>query len=196
MRNLEVLRWCGSIGIFYVLVPLYLVVSDSVLSHALAMKIPSWRGPAASAAYTLLVISGLALVIASIRAQIVRGHGHPFDLTGQERFSRPTRVLLTDGVYALCRNPMGLGDVLLYAGITGLAGALWSMAIQVPAYALVVVANHRINELPALRARFSETYPGYERRTPRLLPTPASLIRALKTRARRRARIGPSSDAA
>lgn len=178
MSRGELLRWSGSIGIFYVLIPAYLVASERILRAVLPAP-PTM--PAGWAWRALLVATGLVglwLVVASIRAQVTRGQGHPFDMTGRESFSRPTRVLLDDGVYALCRNPMGLGDLALYACLTGLTHSTWSLLLQVPAYALVVAWNHRINERPALLARFGDAYLEYERRTPLLIPGPRSLVRA------------------
>ncbi|MCO6435549.1 MAG: hypothetical protein J5J06_00500 [Phycisphaerae bacterium] len=175
----EILRWSGSIGIFYLLVPAYLVTSDAVIARVAGFDAVGWSGVMAVSCYLLFASLGLLLITTSIRAQVTRGRGHPFDMTGRESFSRPTQTLLTGGVYALCRNPMGLGDVFLYMAITGLAGAFWSMYLQVPAYAAVVVLNHLVNERPALLRRFPSEFPPYERVTPLLIPTPASVRRAL-----------------
>lgn len=182
----EVFRWCGSIGIFYVLIPAYLVASERILRALLPAPPVIPDGVVSRATCALLGVAGLGLVFASIRAQVTRGRGHPFDMTGRESFSRPTQVLLAGGVYALSRNPMGLGDIFLYAGVTGLTGSTWSLLLQVPAYAIVVVWNHRVNERPALVARFGEAYLGYERRTPLLIPGPRVLWRTLRGRGRKR----------
>ncbi len=170
----ELLRWTGSIGIFYVLIPIFLLASERWLRAALPVQPPPIDAAALQVAFALAGALGAWLVIASIRAQLVRG-GHPFDLTGRESFSKPTPSLLATGVYGLSRNPMGLGDVLLYACLTGLAQCTWTLLLQVPAYALLVVWNHRVNERPALLRRFGATYEDYERRTPLLIPGPRAI---------------------
>lgn len=180
MRWSELVRWSGSIGIFYILIPAYLVASDLALRWLIPTPAPDVSWPWLGLILAVGGVMGAYLVIASIGAQVVRGRGHPFDMTGAESFSRPTQVLLTRGVYALCRNPMGLGDVLLYACLTWWTGSFWSLLLQVPAYALVVAWNHRFNERPALAHRFGDDYTRYERVTPLLMPSPRSIARALR----------------
>lgn len=168
----EFLRWSGSIGIFYILIPAYLVASDRLLSAVIPLEPPRLDAIPLRVLFAICGVVGLVFVVASIGAQVTRGRGHPFDMTGRESFSRPTQVLLTSGVYALSRNPMGFGDILLYAAITGLTGSAWSLMLQVPGYAVVVLWNHHFNERPALMERFGEAYRAYERRTPVLIPWP------------------------
>lgn len=172
MNGKETLRWCGSIGIFYILIPAYLVASDHLLRMVIPLPPPRLDALAIRITFVIAGAAGLYFIIASIAAQITRGRGHPFDMTGRESFSRPTQTLLTTGVYSLTRNPMGLGDILLYAAITGLTNSVWSLLLQVPAYAVVVLWNHRFNERPALIERFGEQYRQYESATPILIPHP------------------------
>ena len=180
MSRQELLRWTGSIGIFYALIPAYLIASDRFLQTVMPWPAPRVTHELLVPVYGVLGLLGAALAWVSMRAQVRRGRGHPFDMTGRESFSRPTQRLLSDGVYTICRNPMGLGDVLFYAGLCGLTASGWSLVIQVPAYAILVVWNHRVNERPALMKRFGDDYRAYERQTPLLIPTPASLKRALR----------------
>ncbi|MFG0286399.1 MAG: methyltransferase family protein [Phycisphaerales bacterium JB039] len=178
-RSAELLRWAGSLGVFYILIPAWLIASEPLL----ALLIP-WQPPAIAAllkiALAALGALGIFLIAASIRAQLTRGAGHPFDMTGRESFSRPTQVLLTRGVYWWVRNPMGLGDILLYLAITGLTGSVRSMFINVPLYAAIVWWNHRFNERPALIRRFGEAYRAYERTTSCLLPGPRTTRKLLQ----------------
>ncbi len=179
MRPKELLRWAGSIGIFYILIPVYLVASDRLLRTLIPLDPPSMNGPWKSALFIAGAAAGLWFVAASIGAQVTRGRGHPFDMTGRESFSRPTQVLLTTGVYGLSRNPMGFGDLLLYGAITGLTNSTWSLLLQVPGYALLVLWNHRFNERPALIKRFGDEWLSYERNTSLLVPGPRTARRLL-----------------
>jgi protein-S-isoprenylcysteine O-methyltransferase Ste14 len=184
MNRDETLRWLGSLGIFYVLIPGWVVAS--------AYLYPRWfpwlPDPSLPAVVRMLgvlpALLGGLLAAQSIRTMLREGQGHPFDLTGQERLSRPTRRLLTRGVYGWTRNPMGLGDLLLYGGLAVAVGSLPSLLVNVPAYAALVWWNHRFNERPGLLERFGEAWLEYERRTPWLLPGPAWILGRLRGRSR------------
>jgi protein-S-isoprenylcysteine O-methyltransferase Ste14 len=184
MPRTEALRWLGSIGIFYVLMPLWVAFSGPLWERALPFLPTDAPPPAWTPVFWALALGGAWLAGESMRTMVRNGEGHPFDLTGRERLSRPTRRLLDRGVYAWSRNPMGLGDVLLYAGIAGLVGSTASLLVNVPGYAAVVWANHRFNERPGLVDRFGDAYLEYERTTSCLFPGPRSL-RKLASRADR-----------
>lgn len=170
----EPLRWLGSIGIFYVAIPLWIVLSDPLIRRLLPAT-SSWHVPwPLRLAAVLPLISGALLAARAMQLQITRGKGHPFDLTGDQPLSRPTRQLLSDDVYRWTRNPMGLGDLLLYGGLALLVDAPRSLAINLPLYALLVWWNHRYNERPALIARFGAQYLSYEATTSCLIPGPKS----------------------
>jgi protein-S-isoprenylcysteine O-methyltransferase Ste14 len=78
-------------------------------------------------------------------------------------------ALVTDGAYAVTRNPMYLG---WSAGVLGLAlgsGSAWILA----SWAVAVTALDRAirAEEARLGARFGETYAAYASRVPRYLPS-------------------------
>ena len=170
----ERLRWLGSIGIFYVAIPLFVVLSEPVYARLVPWSPVETFVPPARLAAIALIVAGAALAFRSMRDQVTTGEGHPFDLDGRQALSRPTHRLLTRGVYRWTRNPMGLGDVLLYAGLAIVADAPRSLAVNVPLYAVIVGWNHRFNERPALLARFGAAYLEYERSTSCLVPGPKS----------------------
>ena len=170
MDRLESLRWLGSVGIFYVAIPLWIVFGEPWLLR-LAPGLPQAEFPIGSrVAFAVLAAGGAMLATVSMAQLVRRGGGHPFDLTGHERLSRPTRRLVTSGVYACVRNPMGLGDVLLYAGLAGAVGSLPSLLVNVPIYVVLVGWNHRMNERRGLLERFGEEWLRYEASTPWLVP--------------------------
>jgi protein-S-isoprenylcysteine O-methyltransferase Ste14 len=181
MGHRELLRWIGSVGIFYVLVPAWVILSDPLLARLSpwldALQIPVWLRIVGSVAG----LCGAGLAFATIRKQVTVGAGHPFDLTGKERLSRPTRHLLTRGPYFWSRNPMGLGDTLLYAGLAASFGAAHSLLVNVPVFAALVWWNHRVNERPSLLERFGADFLDYERTTSCLLPGPRT-FRKLRRR--------------
>lgn len=166
----EALRWLGSVGIFYVLVPVLIVVSDPFYEKWFPFVPLVVFSRPVQAAGCVAALTGGFLAFWSIRDQIAVGDGHPFALTGKENLARPTKRLLTHGVYYLCRNPMGLGDILLYGGLAVMMQLPYSLCINVPAYTLLVWYNHRFNERPFLIERFGAEYHVYERNTSCIFP--------------------------
>ena len=184
----EVLRWTASLGIFYGLIPAWIAVSGPWLARwfpflpQMSLPIPL------RVALTILGLFGAALAALSMGKLLVDGRGHPFDLTGREHLSRPRSELVTTGVYAWSQNPMGAGDILLYAGVAAAFDSLASLAVNVPAYTAAVCLNHLLNERPRLRREFGEAHRAYSARTPLLFPGPLHLSRRLRSRAPRRDR--------
>lgn len=179
-RRREALRWLGSIGIFYVLGPAWILASARLYPRLLPVLPEVVLSVGVRALGAALAAFGLALAVASMATMVRVGAGHPFDLTGKERLSRPTQRLLDRGVYAWSRNPMGLGDLLLYAGLALAISSLPSLLVNVPAYASLVWWNHRFNERRGLIERFGSEWLAYERRTPWLVPGPGTLLRRLR----------------
>ncbi|MBK8267299.1 MAG: hypothetical protein IPK83_02955 [Planctomycetes bacterium] len=170
MDRREALRWSGSIGIFYILIPTFILISDYFYAKWLTL-IPRVEIPmAARNALAALALPGLYLIVASITTMVRRGQGHPFDLDGTQVLSRPTQHLLNHGVYYWTRNPMGLGDLLLYAALAGATNAWHSLIINIPLWAIIVCWNHCINERPALVRRFGKAFLEYEQSTSCLIP--------------------------
>jgi protein-S-isoprenylcysteine O-methyltransferase Ste14 len=92
---------------------------------------------------------------------------------------KPPEYLVRTGWYRVIRNPMTVGMTVLLAG-----EALLLRSVPVLAWAVVVLAvscatTVKVEE-PRLLAAFGDEYARYARRTPRWLPSAASL-RALVT---------------
>ncbi len=79
--------------------------------------------------------------------------------------------LVTEGLYAWCRNPIYWGNFLIGLGMTLSSGILWLAALFVPLfwieYYLIVLAEEEF-----LRERFGKEYEEYCRRARRFLPVP------------------------
>ncbi|QRG80779.1 isoprenylcysteine carboxylmethyltransferase family protein [Citrobacter sp. R56] len=88
--------------------------------------------------------------------------------------------LVQSGLFAHCRNPLYLGNLLLIIGFGVMANNLWYLAITMPvlflAYTCIIAAEERY-----LEGRFGETYRQYCARTPRLLPRLTGLPQTLRT---------------
>jgi protein-S-isoprenylcysteine O-methyltransferase Ste14 len=73
---------------------------------------------------------------------------------------RPTTAIVSDGPYALTRNPMYLGMVFIYIGIAFLIHSAWAVVLL----PLVVFGVDRLviaKEERYLRGKFGETYTSY-----------------------------------
>ena len=81
------------------------------------------------------------------------------------------RTLITAGPYALVRNPLYLGTLLISAGVALMSGswiiiATYLLVFWIGYYAIILWEEER------LKAQFSDRYRDYFSRVPRLLPLP------------------------
>lgn len=97
------------------------------------------------------------------------------DSCGRGRSFRAER-LVTDGWYAVCRNPLYIANAMLWSAGCLFARASWAVLPT----ALFVLAAYRlmlIAEEDFLRRRFGAAYREYCRRVPRFLPQVMKLCR-------------------
>lgn len=110
----------------------------------------------------ILLIPGVFFALWSIYAQLTRARGTPLPMI-------PTQKLLVDGPFRLCRNPMTLGTILMYLGVSSLVGSISSILFVVILSALLLAYLKGIEE-SELEARFGQPYLDYKASTPFLLP--------------------------
>ena len=147
--------------LFLLLLP-YLVVGGGAALDRL-LGIPSFYfGAVTLVVGGLITAGGVFFAMWSIVDQLTRGRGTPLPVM-------PTRELLTHGPFRLCRNPMTLGTILMYAGIALAAGTLMGLGIVFILSALLILYLKRMEE-PELAERFGEVYLAYKREVPFLLP--------------------------
>lgn len=94
-----------------------------------------------------------ATVVTLARREFAQ-HGQPTDP------GRPTRALVTTGVFALSRNPLYLGGVCFLLGVALLLDLPWVIALLLPA----LIACHTLLIAPEeryLAATFGEEYRAY-----------------------------------
>ena len=106
----------------------------------------------------LLIASGIALAVS--------GRGH-FVRSGTDvNPFKPSRTLVTGGIYGYVRNPMYVGLALLVAGLAIALASDWTLVMLVPAMLLIhfgVVAR----EERYLEAKFGDAYRRYKTHVPR-----------------------------
>lgn len=88
--------------------------------------------------------------------------------------------LVRSGLFAHCRNPLYLGNLLMIIGFGIASNNPWYLAITLPlfflAYACIIAAEEHY-----LRGRFGDSYRDYCASTPRLLPRLNGLMQTLRT---------------
>jgi len=109
-----------------------------------------------------LIIPGLSFSAWSVWVQFKIGGGTPIPMM-------PTQKLVVDGPYAYCRNPMTLGMIIFYFGISVWIGSLSSIGLTV-LFTALIIAYVKLVEEKELEARFGEEYIKYKKRTPFLIP--------------------------
>ena len=86
--------------------------------------------------------------------------------------------LVTEGLYAVCRNPMYIGNILIIAGLGIASNSVLAFGLLVAlalfAYAAIVAAEERF-----LREKFGAAFDAYCRDVSRWLPRPGTLAAAV-----------------
>ena len=77
--------------------------------------------------------------------------------------------LVTDGFFAHSRNPLYLGNMLVYLGLFVMLDSVLGWLVGVPFFLLAYLAITAAEE-DYLHRQFGETYAAYHRRVPRFLP--------------------------
>lgn len=110
----------------------------------------------------LLVLGGWLLGIWANYVQFTEGRGTPVPVMA-------TQKLITRPPYSYCRNPMALGAIIAYQGVSLIAGSLGA-ALLVALWSAKLLIYIKALEEREMVARFGEAYEDYRRRVPFLLP--------------------------
>jgi protein-S-isoprenylcysteine O-methyltransferase Ste14 len=109
----------------------------------------------------LFILAGEALRMAGVAAAG----------TVTRRRSRNVQRLVTYGVFAWMRNPLYVGNFLIWIGFVIGSGVLWFLPIAVALFALEYTLIVRYEE-GVLESIFGGEYVAYKERTPRWFPRP------------------------
>ncbi|HEX9483198.1 MAG TPA: isoprenylcysteine carboxylmethyltransferase family protein [Gemmatimonadaceae bacterium] len=91
--------------------------------------------------------------------------------TVTRRRSRTVQRLVTYGIFAWMRNPLYVGNFLIWIGFTIISGVLWFIPVAVVLFAIEYTLIVRYEE-GVLESIFDEDYLAYKARTPRWIPRP------------------------
>lgn len=109
----------------------------------------------------LFIIAGEAIRLAGVSAAG----------TVTRRRSRDVQRLVTYGIFSWMRNPLYVGNFLIWIGFVIGSGVLWFIPIAAVLFALEYSLIVRYEE-GVLESIFGDEYVAYKRRTPRWLPRP------------------------
>jgi protein-S-isoprenylcysteine O-methyltransferase Ste14 len=109
------------------------------------------------------IVAGGILALWTIENQIRLASGTPFPML-------PTQKLLIVGPFKYCRNPMTLGTIMAYGGISILIGSYAAVAAVV-LLAGFLIAYLKLVEEKELEIRFGSEYVAYKKNTPFMIPT-------------------------
>jgi protein-S-isoprenylcysteine O-methyltransferase Ste14 len=110
----------------------------------------------------ILIVVGGILAFWTIILQIQIGSGSPFPMV-------PTKKLIITGPFAICRNPMTLGTICLYLGLSIIIRSISSIICILTFAALLLIYIKKIEE-KELTNRFGFDYTQYKSRTPFIIP--------------------------
>src|SRR6185436_9773785 len=109
----------------------------------------------------LLVALGEAIRIAGVAAAG----------TVTRRRSRNVQRLVTYGAFAVCRNPLYVGNFLAWIGFTVISGVFWFIPVAMLIFAIEYTLIVRYEE-GVLESIFGNEYLTYKNRTSRWFPRP------------------------
>ncbi|HEU4722159.1 MAG TPA: isoprenylcysteine carboxylmethyltransferase family protein [Gemmatimonadaceae bacterium] len=113
-------------------------------------------------------IVGFVLIVLG---EIIRLSGVAAAGTVTRRRSRTVQRLVTYGIFAWMRNPLYVGNFLIWMGFTVISGVLWFVPIAVALFAIEYSLIVRYEE-GVLESIFGQEYLKYKERTPRWFPRP------------------------
>lgn len=111
---------------------------------------------------------GLALVVIG---EAIRLAGVAAAGSVTRRRSRNVQRLVTYGIFAWCRNPLYIGNFLIWMGFVTISGVLWFLPIAIVLFAVEYELIVRYEE-GVLESTFGREYTEYKNETPRWLPRP------------------------
>lgn len=133
---------------------------------ALASRPLLFRGSLASDAVLDAIGLGLALAGQTLRAVVI---GLAYIVRGGKDRRIYADKLVTDGFFAHSRNPLYLGNMLVYLGLFLILNSVVGYAVGVPFFLIAYLCITAAEE-DFLRRQFGETYEAYYRRVPRFIP--------------------------
>ena len=110
-------------------------------------------------------------VVLIVLGEAIRLAGVSAAGTVTRRRSRTVQRLVTYGIFAWMRNPLYVGNFLIWMGFAVISGVLWFIPLAVLLFAIEYTLIVRYEE-GVLESIFGQEYLAYKQRTPRWFPQP------------------------
>jgi protein-S-isoprenylcysteine O-methyltransferase Ste14 len=145
--------------------PPFLFLGALALGCLLSLAIPI--GPGLGRPNTLALMVGLTFVLLGVALAVFSVRS--FHVAGTSVVpGEPSTALVVTGPYALTRNPIYVGFVLAYFGLSIMLTSMWVLLLLIPV--LVILQRGVVEREEAyLERQFGETYRRYKARVPRWL---------------------------
>lgn len=154
------------------LLPL-LLIPVALLAAGQSHWIEGRFGEAAEAAWTVFCL-GVSFAGVGFRALTVGFV--PGRTSGRNTAEQRAEILNTTGAYSLLRNPLYLGNFLMFTGMMATLQVWWLLVISALVFALyyerIVMAEEAF-----LRQKFGPAYTAWADRTPAFMPRPGGWVR-------------------
>lgn len=126
-------------------------------------------------------IYAIAIAVA-LTGQIIRALtiGLAYIIRGGRNRKVYAETLVKDGIFAHCRNPLYLGNILIVTGLGIIANSVLFYLIGIPLFIFLYMAIIRAEE-NYLVAKFGEEYIEYCRNVNRLIPNLSGIRKTLKS---------------
>jgi protein-S-isoprenylcysteine O-methyltransferase Ste14 len=115
-------------------------------------------------------IAGAVVIVAG---ECIRLAGVAAAGTVTRRRSRTVQRLVTYGIFAWVRNPLYVGNFLIWMGFTIISGVLWFLPLAIVIFAIEYSLIVRYEE-GVLESIFGAEYLAYKQTTPRWIPRPSA----------------------
>lgn len=149
--------------LFLIILPLALLYLGRLLDRTLGWPVLA-HPPLTVIVGGLMVLGGWLLGVWTVNLQFTLGRGTPVPVMA-------TQKLIVRPPYSYCRNPMALGAIVAYLGVSVIAGSPGA-ALLVILGASVLLIYIKVVEEQELAARFGEEYLAYRRQVPFIIPWP------------------------
>lgn len=142
-------RYRGFLPIPFLLIPLFVPGEQTVSGWTVA---------------SLFIVAGEAFRLAGVSAAG----------TVTRRRSRDVQRLVTYGIFSWMRNPLYVGNLLIWVGFVIGSGVLWFLPVALLLFAVEYTLIVRYEE-GVLESIFGAEYVAYKARTPRWIPRPPAM---------------------
>jgi protein-S-isoprenylcysteine O-methyltransferase Ste14 len=154
--------------IFPILIPVFLIFILTRIDEVIGVDFIIFSQTGFIIGAILIIIGGI-VALWTIAAHITFASGTPFPMM-------PTKKLLTNGPFAMCRNPMTFGTLVAYIGLSIMIGSITSIVIIIVMGILLILYIKNIEE-KELEMRFGNEYVKYKANTAFIIPDVIRLFR-------------------